>query len=148
MGEKCKIYPTFSIPLNHRRNSNSGMTREEEIGELEKQKVIERGHEHEKYKTEFLNEYFEKLNISTCEPDWNILILQAMKFNDFRDCKALLDMLEDVDYFLKYKHYLEITFERMIEWFLRVKLEIHSRPLPAFASNNQKVGLLDLCIWQ
>ncbi|KAJ0766331.1 hypothetical protein HanPI659440_Chr08g0314241 [Helianthus annuus] len=36
MGEKCKIYPTFSIPLNNRRNGHSGMTREEEIGELEK----------------------------------------------------------------------------------------------------------------
>ncbi|KAJ0579864.1 hypothetical protein HanRHA438_Chr04g0159271 [Helianthus annuus] len=61
MGEKCKIYPTFSISLNNRRNSHSGMTREEEIGELEKRNVINKGHEHEKYKTEFLNEYFEKL---------------------------------------------------------------------------------------
>ncbi|KAJ0795178.1 putative transcription factor & chromatin remodeling ARID family [Helianthus annuus] len=67
-----------------------------------------------------------------------------MKSSDFRDCKALLDMLEDVDYFLKYKYYLEITFDSMIEWFLKEKLEIHSRPLPAYASNNRKVGLLDL----
>ncbi|MFS7913790.1 putative transcription factor & chromatin remodeling ARID family [Helianthus anomalus] len=67
-----------------------------------------------------------------------------MKFNDFRDCKALLDMLDDVEYFLKYKHYLEITFEKMIEWFLKVKLEIHSRPFPAVVLNNRKVGLLGL----
>ncbi|KAJ0866104.1 putative transcription factor & chromatin remodeling ARID family [Helianthus annuus] len=120
------------------------MTREEELGELEKQSVIEKGHEHEKYKTDFLNDYFEKLNLSASEPDWNILILQAMKFNNFSDCKALLDMLDDVEYFLKYKHYLEITFEKMVEWFLKVKLEIQSRPLPAVISNNRKVGLLDL----
>ncbi|MFS7960937.1 hypothetical protein Hanom_Chr08g00708901 [Helianthus anomalus] len=67
-----------------------------------------------------------------------------MKFSDFRVCKALLDMLEDVDYFLKYKYYLEITFDSMIEWFLKEKLEIHSRPLPAYASNNRQVKLLDL----
>ncbi|KAL9995747.1 putative transcription factor interactor and regulator CCHC(Zn) family [Helianthus debilis subsp. tardiflorus] len=144
MGDRCKIYPTFSIPINNKRNSHSGMTREEELGELEKQSVIEKGHEHEKYKTDFLNDYFEKLNLSASEPDWNILILQAMKFNNFSDCKALLDMLDDVEYFLKYKHYLEITFEKMIEWFLKVKLEIQSRPLPAVISNNRKVGLLDL----
>ncbi|KAL9992077.1 putative transcription factor & chromatin remodeling ARID family [Helianthus debilis subsp. tardiflorus] len=143
MGDKCKLYPTFSVPLNNRRNSHTGMTREEEIGELEKQNVIGKGHEHEKYKTDFLNEYIEKLNISTNEPDWNILILQAMSFKDFKDCKAL-DMLEDEDYFIKYKYYLEVTFNSMIEWFLKEKLEIHSRPLPAYASNNRKVKLLDL----
>ncbi|KAJ0629847.1 putative transcription factor interactor and regulator CCHC(Zn) family [Helianthus annuus] len=80
MGDRCKIYPTFSIPINNKRNSHSGMTREEELGELEKQSVIEKGHEHEKYKTDFLNDYFEKLNLSASEPDWNILILQAMKW--------------------------------------------------------------------
>ncbi|KAJ0821234.1 putative transcription factor & chromatin remodeling ARID family [Helianthus annuus] len=144
MGDKCKLFPTFSVPLDNRRNGHTGMTREEEIGELEKQYVIGKGHEHEKYKTDFLNEYFEKLNISTNEPDWNILILQAMSFKDFKDCKALLDMLEDEDYFIKYKYYLEVTFNKMIEWFLKEKLEIHSRPLPAYASNNRKVILLDL----
>ncbi|KAJ0441141.1 putative transcription factor interactor and regulator CCHC(Zn) family [Helianthus annuus] len=145
IGDKCKLYPTFSVPINNKRNSHSGMTREEEMGELEKQSVINKGQEHEKFKTDFLNDYFEKLNISaSSEPDWNILILQAMKFNNFNDCKALLDMLDDVEYFLKYKHYLEITFEKMIEWFLKVKLEIQSRPLPAVISNNRRVCLLDL----
>ncbi|KAF5772185.1 putative transcription factor & chromatin remodeling ARID family [Helianthus annuus] len=102
------------------------------------------GHEHEKYKSEFLNEYFENLNISTNEPDWNNLILQAMSIKDFKDCKALLDMLEDEDYFIKDEYYLEVAFNNMIEWFLKEKLEIHSRPLPAYASNNRKVRLLDL----
>ncbi|KAJ0532040.1 putative transcription factor & chromatin remodeling ARID family [Helianthus annuus] len=144
IGDKCKLFPTFSVPLNNRRNGHTGLIREEEIGELEKQYVIGKGHEHEKYKSDFLNEYFEKLNITTNEPDWNILILQVMSFKDFKDCKALLDMLEDEDYFIKYKYYLEDTFNNMIEWFLKEKLEIHSRPLPAYASNNRKVRLLDL----
>ncbi|KAJ0815010.1 putative transcription factor & chromatin remodeling ARID family [Helianthus annuus] len=144
MGDKCKLFPTFSVPLNNKRNCHTGMTREEEIGELEEQYVIGKGSEHEKYKSEFLNDYFKNLNISTNEPDWNILILQAMSFKDFQDCKALLDMLEDEDYVIKYKYYLETTFNDMIEWFLKKKLEIHSRPLPAYASNNRKVRLLDL----
>ncbi|KAJ0923604.1 putative transcription factor & chromatin remodeling ARID family [Helianthus annuus] len=120
------------------------MTREEEIGELEKQYIISKGSEHEKFKSEFLNEYFENLNISSSEPDWNILILQAMSFKDFQDYKALLNMLEDEDYVIKYKYYLETTFNNMIEWFLKEKLEIHTRPLSAYASNNRKVKLLDL----
>ncbi|KAJ0690726.1 putative transcription factor & chromatin remodeling ARID family [Helianthus annuus] len=32
----------------------------------------------------------------------------------------------------------------MIDWFLKVKLEINTRPLPAYAENNRKVSLLDL----
>ncbi|KAM0063895.1 putative transcription factor interactor and regulator CCHC(Zn) family [Helianthus debilis subsp. tardiflorus] len=118
-GDKCKLFPTFSVPLNNKRNGHTGMTREEEIGELEKQYVLGKGSEHEKYKSELLNDYFENLNISTNEPDWNILILQAMSFKDFQDCKALLDMLEDEDYVIKYKYYLETTFSDMIEWFLK-----------------------------
>ncbi|MFS7943948.1 hypothetical protein Hanom_Chr06g00506271 [Helianthus anomalus] len=63
--------------------------------------MISKDSEHERYKSEFLNEYFENLNISTNEPDWNVLILQAMSFINFQDCKALLDMLEDEDYGIK-----------------------------------------------
>ncbi|MFS8012428.1 hypothetical protein Hanom_Chr14g01320741 [Helianthus anomalus] len=106
--------------------------------------MISKDSEHERYKYEFLNEYFENLNISTNEPDWNVLILQAMSFTDFQDCKALLDMLDDEDYGIKYKYYLETTFSNMIDWFLKEKLGINSRPLPAYASNNRKVSLLDL----
>ncbi|MFS7928795.1 hypothetical protein Hanom_Chr04g00324911 [Helianthus anomalus] len=120
------------------------MTREDEIGKLEKQFMISRDSEHEKFKTEFLNEYFESLNISTNKPDWNILILQAMSFKEFQDCKALLDMLDDEDYVIKYKYHLETTFSNMVDWFLKEKLGINSRPLPAYASNNRKVSLLDL----
>ncbi|KAJ0854249.1 putative protein kinase RLK-Pelle-L-LEC family [Helianthus annuus] len=144
MGDVRKLFPTFSVPVNNRNNGHTGLTREEEIGELEKQYMISKNSDHEKFKTEFLNEYFENLNISANEPDWNILILQAMSFKDFQDCKALLNMLEDEDYVIKYKYYLETTFNNMIEWFLKEKLEIHTRPLPAYASNNRKVELLDL----
>ncbi|KAJ0914530.1 putative transcription factor interactor and regulator CCHC(Zn) family [Helianthus annuus] len=126
------------------KNVHTGLTREEEIGELEKEYMISKSFDHEKFKSEFLNEYFENLNVSATEPNWNILILQAMSFKDFQDCKALLHMLEDEDYVIKYKYYLDSTFNNMIEWFIKEKLEIHSRPLPAYASNNRKVGLLDL----
>ncbi|KAF5769163.1 hypothetical protein HanXRQr2_Chr14g0645061 [Helianthus annuus] len=83
MGDKCKLFPTFSVPLINKRNDQTGMTREEEIGKLEKQFMMSKDSEHEKYKSEFLNEYFENLNISTNEPDWNVLILQAMSFKEF-----------------------------------------------------------------
>ncbi|KAF5813961.1 putative transcription factor interactor and regulator CCHC(Zn) family [Helianthus annuus] len=116
MGDVCKLFPTFSVPINNKRNVHTGLTREEEIGELEKEYMF----------------------------NWNILILQAMSFKDFQDCKALLHMLEDEDYVIKYKCYLDSTFENMIEWFIKEKLEIHSRPLPVYALNNRKVGLLDL----
>ncbi|MFS8027192.1 putative transcription factor & chromatin remodeling ARID family [Helianthus anomalus] len=100
--------------------------------------------EYEKFKNDYLNSYFQSLNISTKEPDWNIMILQAMSFNEFQDCKALLDMLEDDGYVGKYKYFIEKKFEEMVDWFLKVKLEINTRPLPAYAENNRKVSLLDL----
>ncbi|KAJ0578096.1 putative transcription factor & chromatin remodeling ARID family [Helianthus annuus] len=134
MGDKCKLFPTFSVPLINKRNDQTGMIREEEIGKLEKQFMMSKDLEHEKYKSEFL----------TNEPDWNVLILQAMSFKEFQDCKALLDMLDDEDYVIKYKYHLETTFNNMIDWFLKEKLGINSRPLPAYASNNRKVSLLDL----
>ncbi|KAM0070257.1 putative transcription factor & chromatin remodeling ARID family [Helianthus debilis subsp. tardiflorus] len=120
------------------------MTREEEVGMLEKESVISRETEHERFKTEFLNDYFESLNVSMNEPEWNVLILQAMSFKEFNDCKALLDMLEDEDYIIKYIYHLDIKFSEMIDWFMKVKLEIFTRPLPTSASENRKVCLLDL----
>ncbi|KAJ0528166.1 putative transcription factor interactor and regulator CCHC(Zn) family [Helianthus annuus] len=119
-GDKCKLFPTFSVPLINKISNITRMTKEDEVGMLEKQSVMSRETDHEKFKTEFLNDYFESLNMSTNEPDWNVLILQATPFKEFRDCKALLDMLDDEDY------------------------EINTRPLPAYAPNNRKVCLLDL----
>ncbi|KAM0036048.1 putative transcription factor & chromatin remodeling ARID family [Helianthus debilis subsp. tardiflorus] len=120
------------------------MTKEEEVGMLEKEWVLNRENDHERFKNEFLNDYFESLDVSTNEPDWNILILQSMSFKEFNDCKALLDMLEDEDYVVKYLYHLDIKFNEMIDWFQKVKLEIFTRPLPAYASENRKVCLLDL----
>ncbi|KAJ0921482.1 putative transcription factor & chromatin remodeling ARID family [Helianthus annuus] len=72
------------------------------------------------------------------------MILQTMKFKDFMDCKASLDMMDDDEYIGKYKYILQTKFEEMVEWFMIKKLGITTRPLPAYASNNQKVSLLDL----
>ncbi|MFS7921735.1 hypothetical protein Hanom_Chr03g00240391 [Helianthus anomalus] len=85
VGDKCKLFPTFSIPLINKKSDQTGMTREEENGVLEKQYMISKESEHEKFKTEFLNEHLENLNLSTNEPDWNVLILQAMSFKEYQD---------------------------------------------------------------
>ncbi|KAJ0753035.1 putative transcription factor & chromatin remodeling ARID family [Helianthus annuus] len=125
----------------------------EEVRMLEKQSVISKESEFVKYKTEFLNEYFENLNVSSNEPDWNIMILQAMQFKEFQHCNALLDMMNDGDYVRKYKFILESKFEEMGDWFLTKKLEVKTRPIPGkdeanscfcLRQDNQKVSLLEL----
>ncbi|KAF5817769.1 hypothetical protein HanRHA438_Chr02g0058721 [Helianthus annuus] len=115
IGDKCKLFPTFSVPLFNKRSDKTGMTKEEEVGMLEKESVLSRETEHERFKTEFLNDYFESLNVSTNEPDWNILILQSMSFKEFNDCKALLVMLEDESYVAKYRYHIDIKFNEMID---------------------------------
>ncbi|KAF5772480.1 putative transcription factor & chromatin remodeling ARID family [Helianthus annuus] len=72
------------------------------------------------------------------------MILQSMKFKEFQDCKALLDMLDESEYVMKYKYVIEGKFEEMIEWFLQVKMGIYTRPVPVYMSNNKKVNLLEL----
>ncbi|KAJ0785972.1 putative transcription factor & chromatin remodeling ARID family [Helianthus annuus] len=67
-----------------------------------------------------------------------------MKFNEFQDCKALLEMLEDSYYVRKYKYELEVKFQEMIDWFLRIRLGITTRPILAYMSDNLKVNLLEL----
>ncbi|MFS7945334.1 putative transcription factor & chromatin remodeling ARID family [Helianthus anomalus] len=97
-----------------------------------------------KFKTNYLNDVFERLEISSNEPDWNMMILQTMKFKDFLNCKALLDMMDDDEYVKKYKFILQTKFEEMVEWFITKKLWVTSRPIPAYVSNNRKGSLLDL----
>ncbi|KAM0027604.1 putative transcription factor interactor and regulator CCHC(Zn) family [Helianthus debilis subsp. tardiflorus] len=143
-GERCKLFPMFCTPLQNKKNYFNGTTREDEMGEKEKLCIIEKQLEHETFKSDYLNEYFERLNLSSNEPDWNIMILQSMKFNQFQDCKALLDMLEDGEYVAKYKYYIEGKFEEMIDWFLRIQMGIRSRPIPVFIRNNKRVNLFDL----
>ncbi|KAM0039357.1 putative transcription factor & chromatin remodeling ARID family [Helianthus debilis subsp. tardiflorus] len=139
-----QIFPTFSVPVLNKRNEISGLAKEDEIDMKGKQSIINHGSEHDEYKTDYLKSYFENMNLSSHEPDWNIMILQAMKFNEFQDCKSLLDMLEDVDYVCKIKFDLEIKFDEMVEWFIKIKLEISTRPIPAYASDNKKINLLEL----
>ncbi|KAJ0680132.1 putative transcription factor & chromatin remodeling ARID family [Helianthus annuus] len=114
------------------------------MGEVEKQALMKRESEFMKYKSNFLNDYFEKLELSSNESDWNIMILQTMKFKDFLDCKALLNMLDDDDYVRKYKFILQTKFDEMVEWFMTEKLRVTTRPIPAYASNNQGIYLLDI----
>ncbi|KAJ0540806.1 hypothetical protein HanRHA438_Chr09g0377411 [Helianthus annuus] len=82
-GDKCKLFLTFSVPLNNIRSVTSGKTKVEEIGVMEKQTMMNKEPEFMKFKTKFLNEYFEELDISSDEPDWNVMILQTMKFKNF-----------------------------------------------------------------
>ncbi|KAJ0524673.1 putative transcription factor & chromatin remodeling ARID family [Helianthus annuus] len=111
------------------------------MGVIEKQKMMDKETEFMVFKTNYLNNYFEKLEISSNEPDWNVMILQIMKF---KDCKALLDMMDDDEYIGKYKFILQTKFEEMVEWFKTKKLGVTTRPIPAYASNNRKMSLLDL----
>ncbi|KAJ0734046.1 putative transcription factor & chromatin remodeling ARID family [Helianthus annuus] len=72
------------------------------------------------------------------------MILQAMQFKEFQDCKPLLEMMDDVDYVRKYKFILESKFDETVDWFLTKKLEVMTRSIPAYASDNRKVSLLEL----
>ncbi|MFS7921363.1 putative transcription factor & chromatin remodeling ARID family [Helianthus anomalus] len=72
------------------------------------------------------------------------MIIRAMEFHDFTDCKSLTEMMEDSKFVFKYKHELEGKFEEMLTWFITVKLEISTRPIPPYAADNKKVDLLGL----
>ncbi|KAJ0948700.1 putative transcription factor & chromatin remodeling ARID family [Helianthus annuus] len=73
------------------------------------------------------------------------MIIRAMEFHDFSNCKSLLEMMEDGEFVFKYKHELEEKFEEMLTWFINVKRGITTRPIPPYtASDNRKVDLLGL----
>ncbi|KAJ0694559.1 putative transcription factor & chromatin remodeling ARID family [Helianthus annuus] len=143
-GERCKIYPMFSASVSNTMNEVTGLTKEEEIGMKEKQRVINHSSTNKEYKADYLNSYFETLHLSSLEPDWNVMIIQAMEFHDFTNCKSLLDMLDDGEFVFKYKHELEIKFEEMLGWFIKIKLGISTRPIPPYLADNRKIDLLDL----
>ncbi|MFS7927365.1 putative transcription factor & chromatin remodeling ARID family [Helianthus anomalus] len=143
-GDTCKIYPMSSAPVANSVNDVNGLTEEEELGIKEKQRVIELSAVNEEHKENYLNSYFEDLKLSTQEPDWSQMIIRAMEFHDFFDCKSLLDMMEDGEFVFKYKHELEGKFEEMLTWFINVKLGITTRPIPPYAADNRKVDLLGL----
>ncbi|MFS8011196.1 putative transcription factor & chromatin remodeling ARID family [Helianthus anomalus] len=72
------------------------------------------------------------------------MIIHAMEFHDFSDCKSLLDMMEDGEFVFKYIHELEMKLEEMLTWFIEVRLGITTQPIPPYASDNRKVDLLGL----
>ncbi|KAM0046098.1 putative transcription factor & chromatin remodeling ARID family [Helianthus debilis subsp. tardiflorus] len=127
----------------NRVNEIYGLSKEEELGLKEKQRVMDLNDVNEKHKESYLNSYFEDLNLSSQEPDWSLMIIRAMEFNDFTDCKSLLEMMEDSIFVFKYKHELERKFEEILTWFITIKLGITTRPIPLTA-DNKKMDLLGL----
>ncbi|KAJ0743747.1 putative transcription factor interactor and regulator CCHC(Zn) family [Helianthus annuus] len=143
-GDTCKIYPMFSIPVDNFVNDASGLTREEEIGLKEKQNIIEENVYNNEFKERYLNSYFEDLDLSSHEPDWNMMIVKDMEFNEFEDCVAFINLLDDREFVVKYKHILDLKFEELVKWFLFNYTGINNRPVPPVASHKRKVNLLSL----
>ncbi|KAF5767333.1 putative transcription factor & chromatin remodeling ARID family [Helianthus annuus] len=143
-GDTCRIYPMFSCLVNNLFNEASGMTREEEIGLQEKQKIIEESVLDEEFKQRYLNSYFEELHLSSQETDWSIMIVNAMEFKEFEDCRAFINLLDDREFVVKYKHILDSKFEELVKWFLFDYMGISTRPVPPVASHKRKVNLLCL----
>ncbi|KAJ0947533.1 putative flavonol 3-O-glucosyltransferase [Helianthus annuus] len=134
----------FSSPIDNTVNEITGLTKEDELGLKEKQKVIRLNDVNEKYKEEYLNSYFEDLHVSSDETDWSVMIIRALEFNDFKDCVNLLNMLEDSKFVFHYKYELEKKFDEMVSWFLISFLGITTRPMPPVMTENRKVDLLSL----
>ncbi|KAM0006262.1 putative transcription factor interactor and regulator CCHC(Zn) family [Helianthus debilis subsp. tardiflorus] len=146
-GDTCRIYPMFSSPALNTINEVSALSKEEELGPKEIQKVLNLNDLNEKYKHDYLNSYFETLNVSNeHEFDWSRMIIRALEFNEFTDYKALLDMIDDRDFVFKYKHDLEMKFEIMVGWFLKEKMGITSRAIPPLLDDGRKINLLSLYI--
>ncbi|KAJ0816892.1 putative transcription factor interactor and regulator CCHC(Zn) family [Helianthus annuus] len=143
-GDTCKIFPMFSSPIDNTVNEITGLTKEDELGLKEKQKVIRLNDVNEKYKEEYLNSYFEDLHVSSDEMDWSVMIIRALEFNDFKDCVNLLNMLEDGKFVFHYKYELEKKFDEMVSWFIITFLGITTRPIPPVMTENRKVDLLSL----
>ncbi|KAJ0605134.1 putative transcription factor & chromatin remodeling ARID family [Helianthus annuus] len=134
----------FSAPVMNSVNNVNGLTKEEELGLKEKQRLIDLSAVNDEHKENYLNSYFEDLNLTTQEPNWSQMIIHAMEFHDFSDCKSLLNMMEDGEFVFKYNHELETKFAEILTWFIEARLGITTRPIPPYASDNRKVDLLRL----
>ncbi|MFS8010119.1 hypothetical protein Hanom_Chr14g01293241 [Helianthus anomalus] len=119
-GDSCKIFPMFSTPVVNNMNDVTGLTKEEELGLKEKKEAARH------------------------EVDWNLMILKALEFHEFGDCKALINMLDDREYVFKYKVDLQKKFEEMVQWFLNEYLGINYRPIPPYSLDQRKIDLLSL----
>ncbi|MFS8019809.1 hypothetical protein Hanom_Chr15g01408041 [Helianthus anomalus] len=80
-GDTCKIFPMFSSPVVNSVNEVSGLTKEEELGLSEKQRLQDLCSVYDEFKDNYLNSYFETLNVSNDdENDWNRMIIRALEF--------------------------------------------------------------------
>ncbi|KAJ0603885.1 putative transcription factor interactor and regulator CCHC(Zn) family [Helianthus annuus] len=146
-GDTCKIYPMFSSPVVNAVSEISGMSKEEELGLYERRKLQSLCSDDDEFKEKYLNSYFETLNVSNeYENDWTRMIIRAIEFHEFTDCKALLDMIDDRDFIFKYKYDLEVKFEEMVGWFLKEKMGITSRSIPPMLTDGRKINLLGLYV--
>ncbi|KAM0051771.1 putative transcription factor interactor and regulator CCHC(Zn) family [Helianthus debilis subsp. tardiflorus] len=144
-GDTCKIFPMFSSPVMNSKNEVTGLTKEEELGIKEKERLQNMCGIDDEFKNDYLNSYFETLNVSDeTEIDWNLMILKSLEFHEFNDCKAVISMLDDREYVFKYKYELSKKFEEMVKWFLTEYLGITHRPFPPCTKDNHKIDLLDL----
>ncbi|KAM0072650.1 putative transcription factor & chromatin remodeling ARID family [Helianthus debilis subsp. tardiflorus] len=137
----------FSSPVMNTRNDVTSLTKEEELGLKEKKRLHDMCGIDDEFKDDFLNSYFETLNVSNeQEDDWNLMILKTLEFREFADCKALINMLDDQEYVFKYKFDLQRKLEEMIHWFLYEYMGITSRPVPPYFPDQRKIDLLSLYI--
>ncbi|MFS8015209.1 putative transcription factor interactor and regulator CCHC(Zn) family [Helianthus anomalus] len=144
-GDTCKIFPMFSSPVMNTKNEVTGLTKEEELGIKERERLQNMCGIDDEFKNDYLNSYFETLNVSDeTEMDWNLMILKSLEFHEFNDCKAVISMLDDREYVFKYKHELSKKFEEMVKWFLTEYLGIIHRPFPPYTKDNHKIDLMDL----
>ncbi|MFS7972450.1 putative transcription factor & chromatin remodeling ARID family [Helianthus anomalus] len=72
------------------------------------------------------------------------MIVKAMEFKEFEDCRAFMNLLDDRDFVVKYKHILDSKFEELVKWFLLDYMGISTRPVPPVASHKRKINLLSL----
>ncbi|KAJ0881998.1 putative transcription factor interactor and regulator CCHC(Zn) family [Helianthus annuus] len=146
-GDSCKIFPMFSSPVVNSVNDKTGLSKEEEMGLKEKERLQNMCGIDDEFKNDYLNSYFESLNVSEKEEDdWNLMILKSLEFHEFDDCKALMNMLDDREYVFKYKAILQKKFEEMVRWFLYEYMGITSRPIPPYTTDQKKIDLLSLYI--
>ncbi|KAJ0612074.1 putative transcription factor interactor and regulator CCHC(Zn) family [Helianthus annuus] len=146
-GDMCKIYPMFSSPVANTVSDVSGLSKEEELGLYEKRKLQSLCSVDDEFKERYLNSYFETLSVSNeNENDRTRMIIRALEFHEFTDCKALLDMIDDREFIFKYKYDLELKFEEMVGWFLKEKMGITSRSIPPLLTDGKKINLLGLYV--
>ncbi|KAF5761951.1 putative transcription factor interactor and regulator CCHC(Zn) family [Helianthus annuus] len=146
-GDSCKIFLMFSSPVMNSVNDTTGLSKEEELGLKEKERLQNMCDIDDEFKNDYLNSYFESLNVSEKEEDdWNLMILKTLEFHEFSDCKALINMLDDREYVFKYKVVLQKKFEEMVQWFLNGYMGITSRPVPPYTTDQKKIDLLSLYI--